>query len=465
MAHQLIRNTMFASSLFLTACVSVGPDFEATELSETRLTGVAAVDLDARSKQWWLSFDDPVLDELIDLAISNNFNLKEAQANVDAAFAQFKRSSAAQFPTGGPVFNYSDARQVSPGFSQERSDITSYQLGAQGLWNLDLFGKLRRGTEAARANAEAQAFALNDLHVAITAQVAQTYAELRGVQARIEVTKKNIDSMERMRTIVNERFDVGFASELDFHRIEAQLYGVKATLPVLSSSAERYKNTLIALVGGKSAMGEINLDQFNTTLPSLNKPFAIGNPQKLLRQRADIYASEKQLEAATANIGVQTASLYPDLSVSGFIGFLSGDFSSLGDSQTKAWSIAPSISWSIFNLNAIRANIDIANHQQQAALARFQQTILNALSETESALSDYVEVQKQRHLLEAQVRSSKKALDIAQLQYEAGAIDLFQVLDIERNVLTAQDNLIQSQFRTFSAIVQVYVAFGGGFEF
>ncbi len=456
--------TAFSGLALLTACVSVGPDYQAQKTSDVKILNTEPLQLEARAEQWWLAFNDPVLDKLIALTIANNQNLKEAEANVAAAFAQFRRTGADRLPSGGPTLNSSKARQVQPSFNEERVDIKSYQLGINAIWNFDIFGKLRRANEAALKSAEANRFQLRDLHVSLTAQVAQTYAEYKGALSRIEVANRNIASMEKMRKIVADRLELGFATELDLYRVDADLFGVKSSVPTLTASAQRYKNTLIALLGGNTVVEKLALDQVALNLPNLNQPLAIGDPKSLLRQRADVHAAEKQLAAATANIGVQTASLYPDLSISGFLGFLSGDLSSLGNSETKSWSVAPTLSWSIFNLKAINANIAIANKQQEASLARFQQTVLNALTEADTALSDYTQLQKQRHLLESQVEATKKALSLAQVQYELGAIDLFQVLDIERNALTAKDNLIQSQFKTFSAIVEVYRAFGGGFK-
>lgn len=451
--------------VILSGCVSVGPDYQAknTEDAAVNYVEIQTVPLTAREKQWWLVFNDPVLNQLIELTNANNQNLKEAEANVGAAYAQFRRSGADRLPNGGPSLEYSDAQRVIPGFSDGRVDIESYRLGFDASWNFDLFGKLRRGREAALSNAESIQFELRDLQVGLTAQVAQSYAEYKGALSRIDVARRNIESMMKMRKIVADRLELGFATELDLYRVDADVFGIKSTIPTLTASAQRYKNTLAALIGGSTVIAGLNLDQGSLHLPSLNKPLAIGDPKSLLRQRADVHAAEKKLAALTANIGVQTASLYPDLSITGFLGFLTDDLSLLGDSDSRAWNIAPSLSWSIFNLRAIKANISIANKQQQASLARFHQTVSNALFEADTSLSDYTQLQKQRHLLESQVKVTKKALLLAQVQYELGAIDLFQVLDIERNALSAEDSLIQSKFKTFSAIVEVYRTFGGGF--
>lgn len=464
MTNPLIKISALVGIAVLSGCVSVGPDYEAQAKKDIQTNDLESVQLTARSQQWWRAFNDPVLAQLIELTVINNQGLREAEANVAAAYAQFRRAGADKLPSGGPSFNFSDAERVIPGFSDGRVEIKSYQLGLDALWNFDLFGKLRRRSEAALRNAESSRFQLRDLQVSLMAQAAQSYAEYKGTLSRIHVAQRNIGSMEEMRKIVVDRLALGFSTELDLYRVDADLFGVKSTVPTLAAAAQRHKNTLVALVGGKTAIAAVNLEQTDLNLPSLNKPLAIGDPKALLRQRADVHAAEKLLAASTANIGVQTASLYPDLSITGFLGFLSNDFSSLGSSESDSWSISPSLSWSIFNLRAINANISIANKQQQASLARFKQTVSNALYEADSSLSDYTQLQKQRHLLESQVKATKKALSLAQVQYELGAIDLFQVLDIERSALIAEDNLIQSEFRTFSAIIEIYRAFGGGFK-
>lgn len=464
----MIKNVLLVSkclflSVFLTACVSVGPDYTASELKPVALTINEDVSVVSQKKKWWSQFDDSDLNELIDLALVHNQSLAAAQANVTAAYARFSDADLADWPKGNLAADYSAQKQTTPGFNEVRVDTRSYRVGTQLTWRLDLFGKLQRAAEAALAEAESEYYLWHDLQLSLIAQLAENYAQFKGLQARMDIAKRNIMSLESMRAIVLSRVELGFASKLDLHRIDAQLYGVKASIPRLKANSERAKNTLIALAGGHEV---VNLQQtlVKKTLPELDLPLAIGDPTTLLRRRADLLAAERQLAAATANIGVNVADLYPDLSVVGFLGFLAGDASVLGDSESKAWSIAPSLSWSVFNLGSIQANIKAANANQQAAFARFQQQVLVAVSEAQTALSDYSEQQQQRHLLSAQSQASRQALSLVQVQYEAGATDLFTVLDVERSWLLAEDSLVQARIATFNAIIQVHQAFGGGFS-
>ncbi len=458
------KTLLLMSSLVLTACVSVGPDYNASTTPESDVIIAQQIKFDSRASLWWEQFNEPTLNRLIELALQYNQTLEAARANVTAAYALFDDAETAGWPEGGPNLGYNAQKQATPGVNEQRVDIRSYRAGAQLTWSLDLFGKLRRAAEAALADAQAQQFAWYDLQVSLSAQIAQTYVQLKGSKARILVAENNIDRLQKMRSIINARVDAGFASELDLHRIDAELYGVKASIPGLESTAERAKYALVALVGGKAVLTDIDWGKLDDNLPGLDSPLAIGDPRDLLRRRADLHAAERELAAATATIGINVADLYPDLSVTGFLGFLAGDFSSLGDSGTKAWSVAPSLSWSVFNLNSIQAQIDVANARQKGALANFKQKTLEAVSQAQSALSDYAKMQQQRHLLSAQTQASRDALRLAQARYDAGAIDFFDVLDVERALLAAEDSLVQSKIRTFTAIIAVYQAFGGGFE-
>ena len=459
---------LMLSSIFLTACASTSftdTDFKRAEQSAfNQQIETQDIQFDPRAEQWWLKFGDPLLSKLVGLTLENNQSLKAVEANVKAAYALFKDAKTGSWPQGSAGLDYSRQNQAIPGFNTERVEISSYRAGAQLSWNIDLFGKIRQTAKAVLADAETQYYQWHDLQLSLTAQVAQTYAQIKGLKARIIVAQKNIDSLEQMRSITETRFNAGFASQLDLHRIDAQLFSVKASIPQLNAAFERAKNMLSAMVGGNSALGTIDLDNMNQALPGLDAPLAIGDPKQLLRRRADVFAAESQLIAASARLKASVAALYPDLSVTGFLGYLAGSSSVLVDSDSKAWSVAPSLSWSIFSLASLRAKVDVASAREEAALANFNDKILYVLADAKSALSDYSERQKQTLFIGSQARASNEALKIAKQQYEAGMIDLFELLDVERSFLAAEDSLISTKVSAFTAIVEVYKTFGGDFD-
>lgn len=449
-------------SLLMSACVAVGPDYQQPALEQPVLVVQDHVKLADYQRRWWANFDDSVLTRLIDITLQNNQSLAAATANVNAAFAVFREADQTDRPQGDVIADYTAQNQLIPGFTEESVTTRTYRFGGQLSWSLDLFGKLQRTSEAALADAQAQYYAWHDLRIALLAQVAQNYAELRGAQARVQVAERNLQSLQKTIDVIRLRTEEGFASELDLRRVEAQLYGVMAIVPPLKAQVTQIENTLMALAGGPQAIADINL-QTAAAIPDLEQPLAIGEPAELLRRRADLQAAERRLAAAVATLGARTAELYPDLSVTGFLGFLAGDTSSFG-SESEAWTIAPGLSWSIFSLGSVRARIDAADARQQAALASFRQTVLDVVADAQSALAQYGQTQRQRHLLQAQTKASRQALELAQIRYDGGVVDVLDLLDAERSLLQAEDNLVLAETRTFSLMVDVYRAFGGGFE-
>lgn len=460
----MLRNSVFnlsavAAALFLSGCVAVGPDYHAPETTTVAVQTKQNVALTEREQLWWQHFDDAALNTLVDRALANNPSLDIARANVSAAYALFDDVDNDDYLIGDVGLDYSAQDQAAPGFIDQRFNARSYRAGANLSWNLDLFGKLERAAQAARADAESQFYAWQDVQIELVAQIARTYGEYKGAQARIEVAQRNIDSLQKTREVILYRVEAGFASDLDRLRIDAQLKGVEATIPALKAESDRLFNTLAALSG--TTPDAFLIEQTQWDLPQLDKPLAIGEPTELLRRRADLHQAERQLAAATARVGSRTAALYPDLSVTGFVGFLSGSAGALGN-QTRAWSVAPSLSWPAFDLRSVEAQLDIANAEERAAFARFRQQLLAVLSEAQTSLDVYAQTQQQLHLLQEQVSASEQSLSLAQLQYEAGSIDLLDLLDVERTLLAAKDNLALAQIRVFTDIVEVYRSFGGG---
>lgn len=443
----------------LSAC-AVGPDYQPPELKANELTNLTAAMQSGVSQEplWWRQFDDPQLNQLIEATLQNNPSLAAARANVDAAYAQFMDISNDILPHGDIKVLHQAQNQLVPGMGDARIHSRSARLGANLNWILDLFGKLRRATEAAQADAQASEQAWQDVRVSLLAEVANQYATSQALSSRIEVARQNLRSLTKTRTIIQARLDSGYASQLDLLRMDAQLKGVEASIPMLEAQRLRSRNALLALAGGSQQLPDWQWQ--DRALPRLSHPVAINQPDRLLQARPDIKQAERQLAAATARIGVAKAARYPELSVNGFLGFLSLGGSHF-DSQTQAWSLAPSLSLPALDLSSVEAQIDVANARQRAALANLQQHWLNAVADAQSALTDYSHSQQQSHLLQAQVEASQQALQLAQLQYDAGAIELLDLLDSQRTLLAARDNLVQAQHRTFSALTGVYTAFGG----
>ncbi|WJG08818.1 TolC family protein [Aliiglaciecola sp. LCG003] len=474
MGHKSLRILpAIASALILSGCVQVIDAYQAPlelRVNQVQIKSAAGTSLSQRDNHWWQHFDDQGLNALIVITLQNNPSLAIAQANIEAAYAMFADADNDDLPKGEIGATYTVSDQVVIGGSQARLNSRSYRAGSDLRWSLDLFNKLEFARQVAEADVQVQTYAWQQVRVNLAAQVATLYGEWNGLQTQIEVAKRNLGSLGKTQQVIDARQDAGFVSELDGLRIEAQLLGVKARIPALTAQSIRIENSIKTLAGLPPQDDSLSIFQPRQFYSSditplehlvLTRPVAIGVTANLLNQRPDVLLAERQLAAANAQLGFQTASLYPDISVSGFVGFLSGDLAYLGN-QTKAWSIAPSISWSALDFSSMLAQVDIADAQLTSAKHQFHKVVLDALNEAQTALSVYTQSQLRLNLLRQQVVASEGAQHIAQLQYDAGTIDLLVLLDAERIVLQAKDNLAQTQAQVFAQIVEIYRAFGGG---
>ena len=445
----------------LTACTSIGPDYQKQDYESASLVNIENVSLAKRDANWWALFNDPTLNQIINATLSNNLSLESANANVRAAFALYSGVQTNDNLTGNFDASYNDGERLISGITEEQRRIEFINAGMNLNVNLDLFGKLKRAQEAAQADALATQYAWLDLRISLAAEAALRYSDYLNALMRRDVAKKSIISLERTRAVVAARSKEGLSSQFDLSLVDADLYGLRATVPELAATAERARQALLVLTGNSIEFDIPAQRNLNTSFPSLEHPVAIGDPQNLLRQRPDVREAEQKLIAATARTGVATASLYPDVSISGFLGFITNDSLDF-NSNTQAWSVAPTLRWNLFDSQPVRTGIEIANARQAGALADFKQSVLLALSEAEVALSNYKATQIQRGLLEKQFTASNQALEIALNQFDEGVIDTLALIDVRRTQLTAEDSLVQAKNNNFSAMVNIYLAFGGG---
>jgi len=457
---QILLTTLLSFSL--TACFTAGPDYDAPTLPQAALTNINNVSISERDEKWWRLFDDPMLSKLIDATIENNLSIESADANVRAAYAIYADVNTNDNILQGSLdATYNDAEQLISGVFEQQTRINFANVGANLTWDIDLFGKLKRAQQAAKADALEAHYARLDLRTSLVAETALRYSDYLNALMRKEVAEKSIKSLTRTRGIIAARTEEGFSSQLDLSRVDADLFGLLATLPEREATAERARQALIVLTGNSIDINIPETRDLNETYPNLKHPVAIGEPSHLLSQRADVAQAEQKLIALTARIGVARADLYPNLSISGFLGFITSDAFRFNNNST-AWSIAPTLNWNVFDLQSIHAGIDVANARQQGALADFKQQTIQALSEVEVALSTYKSTQIRQQLLKQQFDASNHALTLAKEQLNEGAIDVLGLLDIRRTKLMAEDTLVQAKSSNFSAMIAIYLSFGGG---
>ncbi|MDF3124601.1 efflux transporter outer membrane subunit [Rheinheimera sp. 1928-s] len=465
--RKTIRLTAISMALasLLFGCASVGPSYAApVAANEVQLPAeYKAAD---KAQDWWQQFNDPVLDQLIEKALLNNQTLAAAEANVKRAYAAFEDSDNDGWPRMDITASQQN-NQVPDSAAQNAGQIQRQaNLGGALSWDLDLFGKLRRASEAANARAQGAELAWQEAKVQLLAQVAASYGDYRGAQLRLTVAEQNLGNLRRTKQIILARRDAGFASDLEISRIDAQMYQLQSTLPQFQFAKAQANATIAALVAqpaeqfvvdGSLVKGE------KQSLPELTTPLSFANQHNYLKFRTDVAVAERELAASTADIGVATAELYPEVSVSGFLGFIASPGLSLG-SQNEAWSIAPSLRWQATELSSIQARIRGAEASQQMAFARFQQTVFDALAQMQTSLHGYRTSREQQLSAQQQVAATEQAVQLTRAQYEAGTTEFLDLLDAERDWLAARDQQAALSTQSFQRLVSVYRAFSGGLE-
>jgi multidrug efflux system outer membrane protein len=455
-------------SAALAAC-AVGPNYHRPEtqvdatFANAGEPGLAAGD---PIERYWTAFGDPMLTQLVEDSVTHNKDLAEATANLRAARAARRLAGFDQFPTvtltGGYTQNQ-DAQQQFPGFasteSQRNFDIA--QAGFDGLWELDLFGRVRRNVEAARADVGASEATLRDARVSVIAEVARDYFILRGLQDQLSLTKRNAENEFSTLKLTRTRLEAGRGNELDTSRAEAQWQTTLSSIPTLEASIATTIYRLSVLTG-RPPTALVDTLSPQAAAPELPLLSSIGTPELLLRHRPDVRVAERQLAAATARVGVAMGDLFPKVTLVGDFAYVAPGFSDIGQSESKFYSVGPSISWAAFDLGRVFARIGSSRAQTDAALARYQGAVLGALEDTEGALITYGRSQSRREALRVAAAASDKAASLAQQRFEGGLIDFLEVLDAERTALSAELLLSQSRTDMATSLIAVYKALGAG---
>ena len=456
-----------AATLFVSAC-AVGPDFvkpatvapERFAQADTNFaTQSAAVDT-----AFWHGFNDPLLSQLVDDALDANHDLRIALARYDRANALLRGAKFDYLPTITAQGEATDSRASAdqlPGVPRDARDSESYSAAAVASWELDVFGRVRRGVESSRAEAAADAADLAALQVSIVGDVARSYLELRGLQERLRVARENAENQQETLRLVQARYDAGRGTEFDTSRARAQLEGTLANVPALEAEVAVMMHR-IAVLTGKTPDALIAQLQTPAPLPALPAAVDAGTPGDLLRRRPDVAAAEQRLHAATARIGVATADLFPRFTLGGLIGSQAIDSSALFERDSETRLVALGIDWSFLDIGRVRARIAAADADAEGELARYQQTVLRALEDVENALVRHDRTRSEDAHRERAATDSANAARLARVRYEAGAADLFEVLDAERTRLQAQDAFAEARTRSATSVVALYKALAGG---
>lgn len=466
---RFLRAELALSALAVLAGCAVGPDYRQPKVELPPAfanAGPAGHSARAAPDLWWRSLGDDDLNTLIAEGIGRNYDLQGALANLREARALYLEAGLNLAPIITTHANYTDQKR-SVGSLNNRNFVPRglklYNAGFDAFWEVDFFGRVRRDLEAGIADAQAQEATFQDLTVSVIGEIARNYFELRGLQNQLAVAGKNADNQAETLRITRARVEYGRGTELDSSRAEAQLKTTLANIPPLEASIRQAIHRLSVLTGRPPAALTSRLSQ---PKPLLKKsgPLAVGNPEQLLRRRPDIRMAERTLAASTARIGVATADLFPRVTFVGTLALEASTLSGLGAAGADTYSAGPRISWAALDLGRVYARIRAADANAEADLARYRQTVLNALEETENALVSYNREQQRRTLLAAAAEASEKAQKLARLRFEKGVSDFLTVLDAESRLFQDQIQLAQSETAAATALIGVYKALGAGWQ-
>ena len=415
---------------------------------------------------WWRNFDDTNLDALMVTAIQSNLTLQVAEAHVREARFQRVVVAAPLWPSLGTEASYSRNRYSAypplKGFGVPL-DYNSYNGEFDAAWELDVFGGTRRAIQGATAQIGVAEYGERDVLISVMAEVARDYISARAYQERLDIAWENIRAEQNILSLTTNRFATGLGNELAVQQAKALLKSTEAQVPSLQTGFDQSVYALSVLLGQPpgTLMNDMSAKK---NIPITPPVVPVGLPSDLLLRRPDVQQAERQLAAATAQIGVATAAIFPQFSLTGFAGFQSIDFDTWLNWMSHDWTAGPTVQWEIFEAGALVANVHVQNARQQAALAQYEQTVLVAMQDVENALTAYAREQVRRESLEESVAADQRALLLATQLYKSGLADFLNVLTSESALYTEQDTLVQSDQAVSVDLVQLYKALGGGWE-
>jgi NodT family efflux transporter outer membrane factor (OMF) lipoprotein len=471
--NALLTLFTFAGMLALGGC-TVGPDYVQPEIEtvpdawNTAATKGLA-EGESSIETWWTVFDDATLTSLIERARTSNLSLREAVWRVEEARALRGIVAGQRVPQVG-VSGDATRSEVSkngpvggllPDELVEAQDL--YDLGVGASWEIDLWGRVRRQVEAADAEMQASVEDYRDVLVTLFAEVASNYVNVRAFQERLRYARTNVEGQENTLQLTQDRFDAGLVSALDVAQAESNLANTKALIPALELQLALALNRLAVLLGTSPGALDGELSGENP-IPVEPEAVITGLPADLLRQRPDIRSAERRLAAQTARVGVATAELYPQFSLSGFLGLQSTEAGDLFSSDSVNWSIGLPVRWRIFEGGALRSQIAAEKARTARLIASYEQTVLVALEEVEDAMITYQKEVARRARLAESVDATQRSLELVLTQYTAGLTDFQNVLDTQRSLLQREDEFAESEGVVINALVALYRALGGGWD-
>ncbi|APA69553.1 efflux transporter outer membrane subunit [Janthinobacterium sp. 1_2014MBL_MicDiv] len=468
-----MKTLVFMAALGLAGCGTVGSDFQRPQAplgqqwrqaDDARFAAQQDADVERR---WWDAFGDATLSSLVQRAASSNLDVLAAASRLEQSRAARGVAGAAQGPALGANGSYGRARNSAQGLSDPsrhngQSAYNLWQSNLDAAWELDLWGRVRREVEAADARVDVAVEAGRGVLLAVLAETARDYIELRGAQQTLAITEKLLAIARHTLELTRIRLREGVTTELDVAEAAAHVATIEARLPPLQQREARLANALSLLLALPPQALQAELAA-SGDIPAMAAQVQLGVPSGLAERRPDIRRAEAQLHAATATTGVAHGDFYPRITLSGSVGLQAMQLGDIGW-DAKRFAIGPGFSVPLFDGGRLRGNLQLREAQQQEAAIAYRQTVLAAWHEVEDALSGYQANARRQASLDEAVRQGRRALSSAELQYRQGGTDLINVLHVQNTLINNEAALVDSRATASLSLVQVYKALGGGWQ-
>ncbi|MEO1658234.1 MAG: efflux transporter outer membrane subunit [Pseudomonadota bacterium] len=484
MRNRLMKATTLSFALAASGC-AIGPDYQtptsplpaAFELAQSvppraRQTEDGVVSDDTVLAHWWTTFEDPALDVLIERALAQNPDLSQAQARVAQARGILRLAKGDLAPSAALVAagGYQQASLedqtgglFADGLAPRHSDF--YQVGLDSSWELDVFGGRRRALEGAKADTDAAIERVLASRVIVAAETARAYYTVHALTQRIAVAERSIETARELVSLTSQRFDKGLSPRLDLTQAQALLANSEALLPQLEAARTEAESGLAVLTGGYLQDNKGLLQNSGHPLPT-DKPIAavMDAPVDIIRHRPDVRAAERRLAARNADIGVAVAEYFPKITLGGAVGYSALDTNNLVGSDAIQYSVGPRISWRLFDQVRIAGQVASARGRRAEQLAAYQASTVKAVAEVETAIAAYDGSRRTESKLRTSLEAAEETRDLSRLAYDGGVISFLQVIDAQRQLDVADDQLVIARLRTVESVISLYKSLGGGWS-
>ncbi len=462
MARRLLLTALLCS---LAAACTLGPDYQRPPVATPETwRQAAAADASVANIPWWELFNDEQLKSLIETALAENRDLRIAIERIEEARATYGFSRADLYPqvdasatAGALKFSEGSLTHTPEGGTDTSRELYNLNVGLS--WELDFFGRIRRANEAELANLLATEEARRAVAIALVADVARAYVELRDLDLRLEITRRTLESRREYVTLARDRFEGGITPELDLRQAEAEMHRVHSFVYQIEKLVVQKENEISYLLGRSPSAVLRGRSLGEQPLPP---QVPAGLPASLLEQRPDVRAAEQQLVSANARIGEARAMLYPRIALTGSYGFASTDLDSLLDGTSESWNIFAGLLQPIFNAGKNKRRVEVRESQQRQAAYAYEATVLQALREVEDSLIALQKAGEQRGAQGARVAAERQVLDLSEMRYRGGVASYLEVLDAQRSLFDAEIDEVASTSDHVTSLIRLYKALGGG---